>query len=83
MGLNLRNDVVLHRGAALMRRTSVFAGGENRGGGGTDFRRALELRTVRKKKDTLLSVSLSVSKKFDTLLKNASIFSRGCSPLRA
>ena len=25
----------------------------------------------------------SVSKKFDTLLKNASIFSRGCSPLRA
>ncbi len=25
----------------------------------------------------------SVSKKFDTLLKNASIFSRGCSPLHA
>ena len=27
--------------------------------------------------------SLRVSKNFDTLLKNASIFSRGCRPLRA
>ena len=27
--------------------------------------------------------SSSVSKNFDTLLKNASIFSRGCRPLRA
>ena len=29
-----------------------------------------------------ISAPVCVSKNFDTLLKNASIFSRGCSPLR-
>ena len=46
-----------HGGAALMRRTSVFARGENLGAGGIHFRRALKCLTVTKKKDTLKSVS--------------------------
>ena len=40
-----------------MRRTSVFALGENLGGGGIHFRRASELPTDTKKKDTTCVVS--------------------------
>ena len=54
---------------------------------GTSFDRALSwcaaVPSYREPGSRRRERRLSVSKKFDTLLKNASIFSRECSPLRA